>query len=183
MFVTTRCQDNADRTDRGSAARAEAQGRFSGPPARAVVKWYRPDLRFGFVALADGSGDAFLHADILEQGGAAEVPEGATLQVRVGPEAKGLKVTEVVSIDISTAPPPRRPIQANRTEVGTVRFWDQAKQFGFIGFDHGGVNAFVGRRCVVDKSGIDFLTVGMRVEVDVADTDRGPAAVTIRLLP
>ena len=32
----------------------------SGPPVRAIVKWYNPDKGFGFVELADGSGDAFL---------------------------------------------------------------------------------------------------------------------------
>jgi CspA family cold shock protein len=34
----------------------------SGPPVSTTVKWYNPDKGFGFVALADGSGDAFLHA-------------------------------------------------------------------------------------------------------------------------
>jgi CspA family cold shock protein len=40
-----------------SAPRFEAP---SGPPIQAVVKWYNPDKGFGFVQLADGSGDAFL---------------------------------------------------------------------------------------------------------------------------
>ena len=33
----------------------------SGPSVRATVKWYNPEKGFGFVQLADGSGDAFLH--------------------------------------------------------------------------------------------------------------------------
>src|SRR6202023_644561 len=36
-----------------------------GPPVQAVVKWYNADKGFGFVQLANGSGDAFLHVQRL----------------------------------------------------------------------------------------------------------------------
>ena len=52
-----------------SAQRSEAP---SGPPVKAVVKWYNPDKGFGFVQLADGSGDAFLHVSVVERSGHAE---------------------------------------------------------------------------------------------------------------
>ena len=41
----------------------------SGPPVRAVVKWFKPERGFGFVELSDGSGDAFLHASVFERNG------------------------------------------------------------------------------------------------------------------
>ena len=66
----------------------------SGPPVRATVKWYNPDKGFGFVELADGSGDAFLHVSVVERGGHGSVPPGATLEVRAGPGPKGPQVTE-----------------------------------------------------------------------------------------
>jgi CspA family cold shock protein len=51
----------------------------SGLSAHAVVKWYNPDKGFGFAELVDGSGDAFLHASVLERGGhGAVLPPGAT---------------------------------------------------------------------------------------------------------
>ena len=37
------------------------------PPVPGKVKWFNPDKRYGFVELADGSGDAFLHASALER--------------------------------------------------------------------------------------------------------------------
>lgn len=37
----------------------------SGPPVSGVVKWFDPEKGFGFVALSDGSGDAFLHESVL----------------------------------------------------------------------------------------------------------------------
>jgi cold shock CspA family protein len=41
----------------------------SGPSVRATVKWYNPEKGFGFVQLADGSGDAFLHVSVAERSG------------------------------------------------------------------------------------------------------------------
>jgi cold shock protein len=125
----------APRRNFGSAPEFSAQ-RFealSGPPIQAVVKWYNPDKGFGFVQLADGSGDAFLHVSVVERSGHDSVPPGATLEVRAGPGAKGPQVTEILSIDTSTAQQemPRRsrlerPIypsanQAAVEEIGTVK--------------------------------------------------------------
>src|SRR6202030_488197 len=75
----------------------------SGPSVRAIVKWYNPDKGFGFVELADGSGDAFLHVSVVERNGHGSVPPGATLEVRAGPGQKGMQVTEILSVDPSTA--------------------------------------------------------------------------------
>src|SRR5205807_2243932 len=41
----------------------------SGPPQDATVKWFNPEKGFGFVELADGSGDAFLHIRVVESAG------------------------------------------------------------------------------------------------------------------
>ena len=104
-----------------SAQRFEAP---SGPPVQAVVKWYNPDKGFGFVQLADGSGDAFLHVSVVERSGHDRVPPGATLEVRAGPGPKGPQVTEILSVDSSTAQqePPRRA----RPERPMYRPADQA---------------------------------------------------------
>ena len=54
-------------------------------PAPARPRGYNPDKGFGFVQLADGSGDAFLHVSVVERSGHDSVPPGATLEVRAGP--------------------------------------------------------------------------------------------------
>src|SRR3981081_431969 len=69
-----------------------------------------PDKGFGFVQLADGSGDAFLHVSVVERSGHSSVPPGATLEVRTSPGPKGPQVTEIISVDAGTPsqePPPR----------------------------------------------------------------------------
>jgi cold shock protein len=77
----------------------------SGPPVSGVVKWFSPEKGFGFVELSEGSGYAFLHGSVLTQGGIAAVQPGETVEVRVGPGHKGPHVTEVLSVDNSTAVP------------------------------------------------------------------------------
>ena len=165
----------------------------SGPPVQAVVKWYNPEKGFGFVALAGGSGDAFLHVSVVERSGHDSVPPGATLEVRAGPGPKGPQVTEILSVDSSTAQqePPRRaradrPVyrpadQAAVEESGTVKWYNATKGFGFIAPDRGGKDIFV-HASVLERAGIAGLTEGQRVSVDVIDGRKGPEAAGLRLI-
>ena len=50
----------------------------SGPPVQGVVKWFNPEKGFGFVELSDGSGDAFLHGNVLAQSGINAAQPGET---------------------------------------------------------------------------------------------------------
>src|ERR1700737_4783388 len=69
---------------------------------------------FGFVELSDGSGDAFLHGSVLARSGINAVQPGETVEVRVGPGHKGPYVTEVLSVDTSTATPTTPPRSSYR---------------------------------------------------------------------
>jgi cold shock CspA family protein len=83
-----------------------SQPRFqapSGSPISSVVKWFSPEKGFGFVEISDGSGDASLHGSLLAQSGIGAVQSGETLEVCVGPGQKGPHVTEVLSVDSSSA--------------------------------------------------------------------------------
>jgi CspA family cold shock protein len=182
---------NFEPTPGFAAQRFEAPSR---PPVRAVVKWYNPEKGFGFVQLADGSGDAFLHVSAVERSGHDSVPPGATLEVRAGSGPKGPQVTEIVSLDTSTAqqePPrrgrPERPAYppaggAAVEESGTVKWYNATKGFGFfIGSDRGGKDIFV-HASVLERAGIAGLTEGQRVAVDVVDGTKGPEAAGLRLI-
>ena len=79
----------------GMAATAPA----AGPTIDAVVKWFKADKGYGFVELANGQGDAFLHANALHASGHDSVPAGAKLKVLVGAGAKGAQVTRVMEVD------------------------------------------------------------------------------------
>jgi cold shock protein len=163
----------------------------SGPPVRAVVKWFKPERGFGFVELSDGSGDAFLHATVLERNGITAVQPGETLEIRVAPGQKGPQVTEVISVDSSTAAPAStrrspypaggRPLAETAVEeAGTVKWFNAQKGFGFIVREGGGKDAFV-HASVLERSGIANLSEGQRVLIDIAEGRKGPEAVRVRL--
>ena len=81
-----------------------------GRSATATVKWFNKEKGFGFVELADGSGDAFLHIRAVEAAGHADLLPGTRLTVHTAQGQKGPQVTDVTSVDTSTAEaePPRR---------------------------------------------------------------------------
>jgi CspA family cold shock protein len=69
------------------------------------VSWFKLDKKFGFVALVDGDGDAFLHVSVLKAAGYVSIPADTTLQVRLEQERGRLRVIEVLHVDTSTARP------------------------------------------------------------------------------
>jgi CspA family cold shock protein len=77
----------------------------SGPETEARVKWFNSEKGFGFVELTDGSGEAFLHVSAVERAGHSVLEPGTTLIVRTGQGQRGPQVTEVLSVDASTAEP------------------------------------------------------------------------------
>lgn len=77
----------------------------SGPEQDATVKWFNPEKGFGFAELSDGSGDAFLHIRAVEAAGHNELEPGTKLSVRVAQGQRGPQVTEVLTVDTSTAEP------------------------------------------------------------------------------
>jgi CspA family cold shock protein len=163
----------------------------SGPPVRGLVKWFNPEKGFGFVELSDGSGDAFLHGSVLAQSGINAVQPGETVEVRVGPGHKGPHVTEVLSVDSSTAAPTasRRssatpdspPPDLGVEETGTVKWFNPEKGYGFIARDSGGKDLFV-HISALERSGITTLGEGQQVIVDVVEGQKGLEAARVRLV-
>jgi CspA family cold shock protein len=66
---------------------------------------------------------------------------------------------------------------------GTVKFFNQAKGYGFVAPEGGGKDVFV-HITAVQRSGIPELTEGTRVSFEVQNDarGRGPQAVDLQLL-
>jgi CspA family cold shock protein len=112
------------------------------------------------------------------------------MEVRVGPGQKGLQVTEVVSVDASTAAParparsssgpPRMDRQAPSgptvETTGTVKWFNPTKGFGFISPQDGGKDIFVHMSALGQMR---TLNEGQVVRVQVRQGAKGPEAGSV----
>jgi cold shock protein len=168
----------------------------SGPAIDGTVKWFNPDKGFGFVELADGSGDVFLHAAVLEAAGHGSVDPGAKMSVQVGVGQKGRQVTAVLAVDASAAAPERRPMRSSprpsagrerydpstaTTVEGTVKWFKSEKGFGFVVCDDGQKDVFV-HASVVERAGLADLHEGQRLSMQVVKTPKGREAISLTAL-
>jgi CspA family cold shock protein len=173
----------------GSLNRSSPSPAAFGPTQPATVKWFNPEKGFGFVNMNDGSGDVFLHCAVLQRAGHDSVNQGASLQVRIGPGQKGLQVTEVISVDQSTAAPARPARSGARSMdrqaaggptveiIGTVKWFNPTKGFGFIASQDGGKDIFVH---ISALGQMGTLNEGQVVRVQVRQGAKGPEAGSVR---
>jgi CspA family cold shock protein len=170
----------------------------SAPEVEATVNWYNAEKGFGFVALADGSGDAFLHVSALQASGFQAVAPGSILKVRVGKGQKGRQVDQVLSVaegqavvterrrapdQLGSRPErPRRQVDLSAAVemTGTVKWYNPEKGFGFISPDSGGKDVFV-HATALERAGLTALNEGQQVRIGVVQGAKGPEAATVSL--
>ena len=167
----------------------------SAPAVDAVVKWFKADKGYGFVELAGGQGDAFLHANALHASGHELCARGRQIaESRSARAAKGAQVTRVLEVDTAGVverpqrPPsdglrPRRVAPDPSTAVsvtGKVKWFDDAKGFGFVASEDGGKDVFV-HISILGPAGISHLAEGQQVTMRVVDTPKGREAISLSL--
>lgn len=63
--------------------------------------------------------------------------------------------------------------------IGTVKFFNTTKGFGFITPEDGTKDVFV-HISAVERSGLGYITEGQKVNFDVEQDARGPKAVNLQ---
>jgi len=145
---------------------------------KAIVKWYSPIKGFGFLQRTDGQPDAFLHVSVVQQSGFASLPEGATVTCDLADRDKGTQVTAIHEVDTSTA----APVEDGGDEaVGTVKFYNGQKGFGFVSVDDGGKDVFVSAR-MLERCGLSELEPEMRVRLWTKMGPKGPMASKLEVI-
>lgn len=158
-------------------------------PQRATVKWFNSTKGFGFVTLEDGS-DAFCHASALTSLPSVELPQGATVYCDVAQGQRGMQVTNVHSVDLSTAEaqparsgprPQRGPREASGPMGdGHVKFFNEQKGFGFVVPESGGADVYV-HASALRRSGISTLLPEQKVRFSTRQGMKGVEVDRIEL--
>jgi CspA family cold shock protein len=156
---------------------------------RATVKWFNATKGFGFVTLEDGS-DAFCHASALSGLSSPDLPQGATVYCDVVQGQRGMQVTTVHSVDLSTAeaqPMSRgpRPPRGGRDFSGPmgdghVKFFNEQKGFGFVVPESGGADVYV-HASALRRSGVSTLMPEQKVRFSTRQGMKGVEVDRIEL--
>ena len=79
---------------------------------------------------------------------------------------------------------PRRgfdaPVASGPEQHGTVKWYNQAKGFGFVAPEDGGKDVFV-HASALRRAGLTELAEGQRVAIQIAQGQKGPEAASIRI--
>jgi CspA family cold shock protein len=132
-----------------------------------TVRWFDPDRGFGFLAPEDGSADLFVHAsEIAGDSGTRLLREGQAVEFEIGegdrgPQARGVRVTGEVAAD------------ATLGVLGTVKWYEPAKGYGFATPDAGGSEVFLHSSAIVTGG---VVTAGQRIAFLIGEGERGPQA-------
>ena len=160
----------------------------SDPPAEGVtveaaVKWFNATKGYGFVELSDGRGDAFLHLKTLRETGRQTLPSGAKIRVVARAGSRGAEVVRVVEVDTRSAV--ERSSRRSTVDpsaafdlTGKVKWFDDARGFGFIASDDFGRDVFI-HSTTLGAAGVRGLIEGQAVSVRVVETPKGREAIAI----
>ena len=162
-------------------------------PSRATVKWFNATKGFGFVTLEDGT-DAFCHASALANVASPDLPQGATVFCDVAQGQRGMQVTVVHSVDMSTAetqpmmrgPRPggggaRGPRESSGPMGGGhVKFFNEQKGFGFVVPESGGADVYV-HASALRRSGVPTLMPEQKVRFSTRQGMKGVEVDRIEL--
>lgn len=170
----------------GGAGRGGAGG---GMPAQVVgagtgkVKFFNAQKGFGFIQRDEGGEDVFVHISQVERAGLEGLAEGQELQFNLvdrGGKVSAADLQVVGDVIAVEKPAPQRELTGDKA-VGTVKFFNSMKGFGFITRDDGKEDAFV-HISAVERSGLSGIEEGDRFEFDL-EVDRRGKHSAVNLVP
>ena len=175
---------------RGPGGGDSGAPRGGGMPAQVVgtgkgkVKFFNAQKGFGFIQRDEGGEDVFVHISQVERAGLAALAEGQELQFNLVDRGGKVSAADLQVVgDVIAAPEraaPQRELTGDKA-VGTVKFFNAMKGFGFITRDDGKEDAFV-HISAIERSGLKEIQEGDRFEFDL-EVDRRGKHSAVNLVP
>ena len=140
-----------------------------------TVAWYEPAKGYGFIVPDGGGAQIFMHSSAIVGGGV--VSDGQRVAFLVVDGERGPQADHLLPLGAEATGLRAVADGAN----GTVAWFEADKGFGFITPDSGDADVFVHVKAL--GRGLTELREGDRVAYEVADSERGPQARDVRLVP
>ena len=173
----------------GGGARGGSGAGGGGMPPQVVgtgqgkVKFFNTQKGFGFIQRDEGGEDVFVHISQVERAGLEGLAEGQELQFNLvdrGGKVSAADIQVVGDVIEVQKAAPQRELTGDKA-VGTVKFFNSMKGFGFITRDDGKEDAFV-HISAVERSGLQGIDEGDRFEFDL-EVDRRGKYSAVNLVP
>ena len=171
-----------------------------------TVKWFNASKGFGFIEPETGGEDVFVHVSALERAGLSGLGEGQQVRYELEPDRRTGKMSagglELIGPAVAAParrdsfegrafggggrpPRPERSFESRgggggggRSGVGTVKWFNTTKGFGFIAPSEGGADVFV-HISAVERSGLGALQEGQTISYELEkDRRTGKEAAT-----
>jgi CspA family cold shock protein len=152
---------------------------------KGVVKFFNSGKGFGFIQRDDGGDDVFVHISAVERAGLDGLAEGQELEFQLVDRGGKISASDLQivgdALPVQKREAPQQRQLTGEKAVGTVKFFNSMKGFGFITRDDGQPDAFV-HISAVERSGLSGLNEGDRVEFDI-EVDRRGKYSAVNLVP
>ncbi len=174
----------------GRGAPRGGGGGGGGMPAQVVgtatgkVKFFNSAKGFVFIQRDEGGEDVFVHISQVERAGLEGLAEGQELAFNLVDRGGKISAADLqIQGDVVAVAKPAAPQRELTGEkaVGTVKFFNAMKGFGFITRDDGKEDAFV-HISAVERSGLPGINEGDRFEFDLEQDRRGKYSA-VNLVP
>ncbi|KAL1511990.1 hypothetical protein AB1Y20_005265 [Prymnesium parvum] len=161
--------------------------------ATGTVKWFNSQKGFGFITPANGTDDLFVHQTAIKSAGFRSLAEGEEVEYEVANVDGKLKAVNVSGLGgapvkgdggrrggAPTAPRkwPEGTPPSEGKQIGTVKWFNSEKGFGFIAPRGDGEDLFV-HQSEIHATGFRSLREGEEVEFKIVDAKGQKKAVEV----